>query len=174
MRPLALIFLLASCAAVRAQVQERKMLDRILEPDRTLASPLQEKAYYGGGAGGTDLSKEATVKDFNFIQKFFAKEFNAKQFNATSYWTGDFQFVTKQANIKDSAATDKVFASKSLPVKDARESGKSFGADSAYATRESPMRGKTSQNHLEEVNKGPSQGQMNIDAVRDLLNKPKL
>jgi hypothetical protein len=173
MRPLVLILLLASCAASRAQDQERKMLDRILRPDMALGNSMQSKAYYGGsGGGGVDL-KDANVKDFYFVQKFSSKEFDVRQYSAKSFWSGDFQFSTKAANVKADAAGDKVFASKALPVKDAHEAGKGYAADSrTYATRESPERGKTSQNHLEEMYKGKEQ--MNIDQVRDLLNKPKL
>jgi hypothetical protein len=172
MRPLALILLLASCAALHAQEQERKMLDRILKPDMSLGNPMQSVAYYGG-SGGVTLTKDANVKDFYFIQKFSSRDFDTKQFDAKNFWNGAFQFTTKAANIKDDAPAQKDFATKALPVKDARESAKAYAADSrAYATRESPERGKTSQNHLEETYKGKEQ--MNIDQVRDLLNKPKL
>ena len=149
------------------------MLDRILQPDMTLGNPMQDKAYYGGSGSGVDLSKEANVKDFYFVQKFSSKSFDTRQYEAKNFWQGDFQFATKSANVKADSAAEKVYATKALPVKDAREAGKSYVTDkSAYATRESPERGKTSQNHLDEIYRGKSQ--MNIDQVRDLLNKPKL
>jgi len=172
MRSLVLFLLLASCGVLHAQDQERKMLDRILQPNMTLGNPMQSKAYYGGSSG-VSLTKDANVKDFYFIQKFSSKDFDSKQYEAKNFWSGNFQFATKAANVKTDENAQKVFASKALPVKDARESGKGYAADSrTYATRESPERGKTSQNHLEEMNKGKEQ--MNIDQVRDLLNKPKL
>ena len=145
------------------------MAARLLQPDRTLASPLQSKAYYNG-AGGVDI-KDANVKDFYVYQKFSAKDFNTKQFSAKDFWKGDFQFSTKPAIVKTDSASGKTFGTKSHPIKDAREAGKGFDT-STFATREAPVKGKTSQNHLDEVNKG--QTQMNIDQVRDLLNKPKL
>ena len=149
------------------------MLDRILQPNMTLGNPMQSKAFYGGSSSGASLTKDANVKDFYFIQKFSSKDFDTRQFDAKDFWNGNFQFTTKAATIKDDAAAQKDYATKTLPVKDARGSGKGYAADSrTYATRESPERGKTSQNHLEEVYKGKDQ--MNIDQVRDLLNKPKL
>lgn len=149
------------------------MLDRLLQPDMTLGNPMQDKAYYGGAGAGADLSKDASVKDFYFIQKFSAKAFDTRQFDARDFWQGEFKFVTRDANVKTDAAAEKLYATKAAPVKDAREAGKSYATDNrAYATREAPERGKTSQNHLEEIYKGKEE--MNIDEVRDLLNKPKL
>jgi hypothetical protein len=172
MRPLALILLLASCGVLRAQDQERKLLDRILKPDMTLGYSMQNMAFYGGG-GNVDITKNANVKDFYFIQKFSAKGFDTKQYDAKDFWQGDFQFATKPANIKTDDAAQKTYATKAVPVKDARDAGKTLAtAGQTYATREAPEKGKTSQNHLEEVYKGKEQ--MNIDQVRDLLNKPPL
>jgi hypothetical protein len=173
MRPLVFILLLASCGILRAQEQERKMMDRIMMPDRTLGSPLQSKAYSGGGNGMLEISKDANVKDYYFTRKFSLKAFDTKQFDAKGFWQGEFQFATKPASVKADSAAEKTFATKTIPVKDARESGKEFQAGGeSFATRESPLRGKTSQNHLDEKYKGKEQ--MNIDQVRDLLNKPKL
>lgn len=173
MRLLAILLLLASCGILRAQDQERKLVDRILRPDRTLASPMQNKAFSAGGAGGIDTSKDASVKDFYFVQKFSAKAFDTKQYEAKNFWQGDFQFSTKTATVKTDSAAEKTYGTKAVPVKDAREAGKNFSAGgSTYATREAPQRNKASQNHLDEIYKG--KGQMNIDQVRDLLNKPPL
>jgi len=174
MRPLALILLLASCGVLHAQQQERKLVDRILQPDMTLGNPMQNKAFSGGGGtGGVDTSKNASVKDFYFVQKFSLKAFDTKQYEAKNYWQGDFQFTTKPAAVKADSAAEKSYETKALPVKDAPEAGKGYqDATRGYATREAPERGKTSQSHLDEKFKGGPQ--LNIDEVRDLLNKPKL
>jgi hypothetical protein len=173
MRPLALILLLASCSVLHAQVQERKLIDRILQPDRTLGNPMQNVAFNGGGAGASEFSRQANVKDFYFTQIFSPKSFDTKQYEAKDFWQGDLQFTTKAADVKADAAAEKSFATKALPVKDAREAGKSYDtAKRGFATRNAPAVGKTSQNHLDEMYKGKEQ--MNIDQVRDLLNKPKL
>ena len=174
MRPLPFILLLASCAVLHAQDQERKLVDRILQPDMTLGNPMQNKAFSGGGGtGGVDASKNAYVKDFNFVQKFSPKAYDAKQYDAKNYWQGDFQFTTKPASVKADSANEKSYETKTLPVKDAREAGKGYEtATRTYATREAQERGK-SQNHLDEQYKA-GKSQLNIDQVRDLLNKPKL
>ena len=150
------------------------MVERLLQPDRTMGNAAQNKAYNGGGTGSLDVSKDASVKDFYFVQKFSAKNFDTKSYDSKNFWMGDFQFATKAADVKHDSKADKAFDTKTMPVKDAREAGKVFkDQDSKFATRESPIRGKTSQNHLDETNKGGSE-QMNIDEVRDLLNKPRL
>ncbi len=173
MRPLILLLLLASCGVLHAQVQERKMLDRLLRPDRSISSPMQDMAYNGSAGTGVELKKDANVRDFYFIQKFSPKGYETKDYESKGYWEGDFQFSTKAANVKTDSAAQKTFSTKALPVKDAREAGKLFGSGSqTFATRDAPQRGKTSQNHLDEVYKGKEQ--MNIDQIRDLLNKPKL
>jgi hypothetical protein len=169
MRPLAfLLLLLASSGAVRAQDQERKLMDTILPPDMSLVSSMQGKTFYSGGAGGVDSTKSANVKDFYFTQKFFAKTFETKDFAAKNFWQGDFHFSTKAANVKADSAADKVFDTKAFAVKDANESGKTY-ATRGYATREAIEKGKASQAHLDETYLGKSQ--MNMDEVRDLLNK---
>jgi len=149
------------------------MADRLLQPDMTLANPMQTKAYTGNGSGGVDTSKDAKVKDFNLVEKFSAKAFDTKQFDAKNFWHGDFQFNTKAAAVKADAASEKTYGTKTVPVKDARDSGKNFDAAQRFATRDAPITGKTSQDHLEEKYKG-QKSQMSIDQVRDLLNKPPL
>jgi len=173
MRSPVLILLLASCAFLHAQDQERKLTERLLQPNRTLGSPLQNKAFSnGGGVGGVDTSKGANVKDFPLFKKFSSKAFDTRQFDAKNFWKGDFQFATTPAKVKVRPASQKTFDTKAVPVKDAREAGKGYDSH-AYATREMPEKGKTSQTHLDDVYKG-SHSQMNIDQVRDLLNKPRL
>lgn len=168
MRPLALILLvLASCGVLRAQ--EDPKMESILHPDLNQGSFLQNKTFYSGGASGLDSTKSANVKTFDFVQKFFAKSFETKAFESKDYWQGEFQFTTKAAAVKTSPDADKIFATKSAPVKDATESSKVYDTK-GYATREADEKGKTSQAHLDEVFKG-GKSQMNMDQVRDLLNK---
>ncbi len=169
MRPLALMLLLLGyCGALHAQDQERKLMDTVLPPDVAMVNPMQGKTFYSGGAGGVDSTKSANVKEFYFTQKFFAKAFETKAFAAKDFWQGDFKFSTKAANVKAASEADKVFATKAVDVKAASESGKEY-ATRGYATRESIEKGKTSQAHLDETFLGKSQ--MNMDQVRDLLNK---
>jgi hypothetical protein len=174
MRPLAfLLLLLASCGVLRAQVQERKLVDRLLQPDMSLGNPMQSMAYNGATTGGIEPAKDANVKDFSFIQKFSAKGYDTKDYAAKDYWQGEFQFSTKAAEVKADDAGQKVFATKTVAVKDARESAKGYAAAGQnFATREAAERGKTSQQHLDDIYK--NRPVMSIDEIRDLLNKPKL
>jgi hypothetical protein len=110
------------------------------------------------------------VKSFYFIQKFSAKSYNTKEYNTGDIWQGEFQFTTKAASVKTDNAVGKVYETKAAPVKDASESGKGYEVKT-YATREADEKGKTSQAHLDELYKGKSE--LNIDQVRDLLNKNK-
>ncbi|MGA3171491.1 MAG: hypothetical protein ABSE62_10805 [Chthoniobacteraceae bacterium] len=172
MRPLVLLLLFASCGVLHAQVQEGGLLQRIMTPDRTLANPLQGKSYYGG-AGDIDVSKPAPVKDFFFIQKFSSKSFDTKDYDTGDFWMGEFQFNTKSATVKTDTSADKFFATKTMSVKESEEANKDFLAGkTTFPTHQSGLSGKTSQNHLDEVNKGKEE--MNIDQVRALLNKPRL
>ena len=171
MRSLPLIIvLLLGClvGALRAQEQEHKLMDTITPPNMSEVNPMQEKTFYSGNAGGVDATKSANVKEFYFTQKFFAKTFETKAFAAKSYWQGDFQFATKAANVKAAREADKVYPTKAVDVKAASESGKEY-ATRGYATREAIEKGKTSQAHLDEMYGGKNQ--MNMDQVRDLLNK---
>ena len=171
MRPLVLLLLLlGSCEALHAQQQERKLIDRVLQPDMTLANPMQNMAYNSGGANGLDTTKSASVKDYYFTQTFSPKTFETKDFESKSYWQGDFQFATKPAEVKTSSFAHKLFETKSAEVKDAREAGKSYSENSRqYETREAVERGKTSQAHLNATVLGAPG--MNMDQVRALLNK---
>ena len=167
MRPLVILLLLGTGAALHAQVQEEKLIDRILQPNMNLGNPMQDMTYNSGGGGGLDTTKTAYVKDFDFVQKFTPKTFETKDFASKDYWQGDFQFATKAATVKTDSDQDKIYATKAAPVKEARESGKDYGVKS-YGTREADEKGKTSQNHLNDVY---LKNQMNMDQVRELLNK---
>jgi hypothetical protein len=171
MRSLALILLfLGSCGALHAQDQERKLMDTVLPPDMTMVNPMQGKTFYSGGAAGVDATRSANVKEFYFTQKFFAKTFETKAYVAKDFWQGDFKFSTKAANVKSAYESDKVFATKAVDVKAASESGKVY-ATRGYATREAIEKGKTSQARLDEMYLGKNRNTMNMDEVRDLLNK---
>lgn len=167
------LLLLLPAGLLHAQQQEQKLIDRILKPDTTLASSFQNQTYYAGGAAsGLDISKGASIKDFYFVQKFSPKTFSTKEFSTQNYWQGDFLFPTKAAPVKADSDSSKLFPTKSSPVKDARESSKSYDT-TTYPTRQADERGKTSQAHLEETQKGNPEPQLNMDQVRELLNKNK-
>ncbi|HEX4083766.1 MAG TPA: hypothetical protein VHY22_02555 [Chthoniobacteraceae bacterium] len=175
MRPLLLALLLLIPGLVHAQLQESQLAERLLQPDRTLGNSNQDKTYYGGGTG-LDFSKTANVKQFDFVQKFSPKSFETKAFTAKNFWMGSFKFSTKTASVKTDAQAHQTFATKAAAIKQASEANKSFTTDKgSYSIRDADVtaRGKTSQEHLDELYKGSSKN-MTIDEVRDLLNKPRL
>jgi hypothetical protein len=143
-----LLLLLLSISVLHAQDQERKLIDRVLQPDMSLANPMQSMTYYSGNAGGVDSTKSANVKDFYFTRQFTPKTFETREYSAKNFWQGNFQFTTRAANVKTDSDADKVFATKPAPVKEARESGKGY-ATRGYTTREAMEKGKTSQAHLD-------------------------
>jgi hypothetical protein len=169
MRPLAItLFLLLACrTCALAQVQERGLMDRIMQPDMSMSNGMQDVAYNPGGIN-LDTSQNSTIKSFDFVQKFFPKAYDTKAFDAKDYWQGEFAFTTKAATVKTDSDVGKIYATKAAQVKDATESGKEYGTKE-YATREAIEIGKVSQSHLDEIYKGKAQPSM--DDIRDLLNK---
>lgn len=159
----------ASAPSARAQEQEKKLTQRLMNPDMTLQFTPENKTF-GGGKGYTDPKRgNAVVKDFYFTQRFSPKGFETKKFRSKSFWKGDFKFDTKPANVKTSRDAGKVFETKNAEVKDARESGKKYGTSTFAETRAHIERGKAQGAIDAEQNKGPK----TIDDVRELLNKNK-
>jgi hypothetical protein len=170
MRPLAFAILLLLGLGGVLRAQDDPKMDAILNPDYSAASQFQGKTFYSGGTNSSDSTKSANVKSFYFVQKFSAKSFDTRAFDTRDFWQGEFQFTTKAAAVKTDSAVGKVYETKAAPVKDATESGKGYGVK-GYATREADEKGKTSQAHLDEMYKGKTE--LNINQVRDLLNKNK-
>jgi hypothetical protein len=151
-----------------AQEQEKKLSERIMQPDMTLNAREQSKSF-GGGKGFNSDSK-ANVKEFYFTQHFSAKEFQTKEFRSKNYWAGDFKFQTHEAAfIKEDSADKKQYATKSAEVKDARESGKTYDSRDYAGVRGTQPNGAAQGTLDAEHNKGPK----TIDDVRELLNKNK-
>ena len=165
----ALLALAAFLPAACAQVQEKKLSERIMNPDMTLEYSPQSKSF-GGGKGYQDPKRgNAIVKDFYFTEKYSPKGFATKDFRSKNFSMGDFKFDTKTANVKTSRDAGKAYETKSATVKDARESGKTYGTSTFAQTREHIERGKAQGSLDAEQKKGPK----TIDDVRELLNKNK-
>ena len=75
-------------ACLRAQDQERKLVDRLLRPDMTLQSSEQKKKFI---ADGTSINKKASVGTFYVEKKSNSKtfsgtrEFSTRQFNSQPF-----------------------------------------------------------------------------------------
>ena len=159
----------ALAPAARAQVQEKKLAERLSNPDMTLEFSPANKSF-GSGKGYQDpKGGNSLVKDFYFTRSFSPKGFATRDFQSKNFWMGDFKFGTKTADVKTSRDAGKVFETKGAAVKDARESGKTYGTAPFAGTREHLERGKAQGSLDAEQKKGPK----SIDNVRELLNKSK-
>lgn len=160
---------LAATPRAGAQVQEKKLAERLQNPDMTLEFVPRVKSF-GSGKGYQDpKGGNAGVKEFYFTQRYSAKGFATKDYRAGNFWMGDFKFDTKRADVKASRDAGKTYATKSAEVKEAREGGKTYGTSTFAGTREHIERGKAQGAIDAEQKKGPK----TIDDVRELLNKNK-
>lgn len=161
---------LAGAASARAQQQEGGVMDRILHPDRTLAFEGADKQFATSASFG---GKQATVKTFAFSKTANLKggdgSFNTKAFaQKDRFQTKDFTYRTT-ATTKNFAQTDKTFGTKTMDVKEDRAANKSAPI-SEYVPGEKPYLGRGKrQDDFDDLY---HQKNLNIDQVRQLLNKP--
>jgi hypothetical protein len=170
-RSLALLFCLTLWLPIaRGQEQERKLANRLLEPDMELQNTAQNKKFVADHGGSTD--KRANVGTFYVQKKRTSKgfsntsDFPAGQFDARSSRSGN-----KAANV--SSRTEITNSKRTVPtqdshgVQDAHDSGKVADSRAYSGKRQFVERGK-SQKSLDRQNPP-----MTIDQVRELLNKNK-
>ena len=166
------LLLLGSLAG--AQVQEKKLSDRIMRPDMTLAYPVQGKAFYDGKTFQSSGSPD--TRAFAFSRAFVSKDFSTKTFYGAGSWGGNFKFSTTQANTKGNYEVPNAGTkvdTKTQDVHNASETRRE-SPTRTYATRE--YRGPEAKKLKTELKSEPEVGnmkQMTIDDVRDLLNKNK-
>ena len=155
-----------------AQEQERKLMDRLLKPDASLANPAQNKKFSGEHAASFD--KPVQTKSFYSPRKRAEKTFAETDRAFTPQ-----QFAARHFRAGDSAA---YIASRSQPVKDDKLIALPTVAASTRVAPESnevaPTREYASNRPF--LDKGKSakslQAQnkpLTIEQVRELLNKSK-
>jgi len=166
---LALSLLAIPFCCAQAQQQERKLVDRIMEPDMSLQNDAQSKKFT---ADKTSVNKKANVNSF-YVQKRpttkqFAgsREYSAREFNSRNFEQGD-QAVARHVSSKK--ADDWTFsaASKTADTRTAHDQNKKQASHDYAGNRPYLEQGK-SQKSLNRKNKP-----MSIDEVRELLNKNK-
>ena len=163
------VLLVTVASYVRAQDQERKLLDRLLRPDMTLQSHEQKKKFI---ADGTSINKKASVDTFYVEKKPTSKTFSR---------TGEFS--TRQFNSRPFHGNRSAFKSASQqPVGNSRVA---YSTQTARGSRDAPQSDKKVASRAYAENRpfldhGKSQKSLNrqnapltIDQVRDLLNKNK-
>jgi hypothetical protein len=168
--------LLASCLAlltalscVRAQEQERKLVDRLLRPDMSLQNSGQKKRFI---PDGTSINQKATVGTF-----YIEKKSNSKTFLGTN------EFSTREVNSRSFHGSRSAFKNSSQHVMG--NSGRAYPTQAVLASRHAPQSGKKVSNTAYAENRpflgeGKSQKSLNrqnapltIEQVRELLNKNK-
>lgn len=160
---------LAVClvSTLRAQDQERSLVNRLLKPDTTLQNNAQNKQFR---ADSHSIEKQATVASFYIEKKskpetFTAtRDFNAKNFSSSSYDGGDRtnysadKHTQKVANYSTSAARH--LGNVSYSNKSARS--RDYAAQHPFLDRGKSQKSLNRQNPP-----------MTIEQVRELLNKNK-
>jgi hypothetical protein len=162
--------LIAALCCLRAQDQERKLVDRLLKPDMTLQNDSQNKKFVGDGS--VSINKRANVGTFYLHQKPQSKsfsgtrDFSTTQFYSQTYHGGRTAYeVSSQQTLKNSKAA---YANQTARgVRDAPQSGKKV-ASRAYAGNRPFLDEGKSQKSLNRQNEP-----LTIEQVRELLNKNK-
>ena len=169
----ALIAILGLPVSVRAQQQERKLLDRIQRPNMELTNPMQAKSFEGGGGvkmksasiGKTpyDAGKTANLKEFSGARSFLGIK---------NPWFGNRVFETKAAPLSGAANINSSFQVRDAAVGEFSASDKKARvATSDMNLRPFLIRGNSAQG-LDQISDQISK-EMTIDDIREMLNKPR-
>ncbi len=163
------VLLLVALSCLRAQDQERKLVDRLLRSDMTLQNSEQKKKFT---ADGTSINKKATVGTF-----YVEKKSNSKTFSGTR------ELSTQQFHSQRFHGNRSAFDNSSQQA--VRNSRLAYPTQLASGPRNAPQSDKkvASRAYAENrpfLDQGKSQKSLNrqnapltIDQVRELLNKNK-
>jgi hypothetical protein len=165
-----LVLLTSALWSVRAQDQEKKLLDRLLKPDMTLQNDAQNKKFVGDHSASP--TKRANVGTFYVHQKAHSENFPGTrdlpttQFHSNTYDSGRsaYQMSPYQA-VTNSKFT---YAGQTAPgVHEALQPEKKTDSRAYVGSRMFLEQGK-SQKSLNRHNEP-----LTIEQVRELLNKNK-
>jgi hypothetical protein len=146
-----------------AQEQERKLVDRLLEPNTKLENSEQHKQFTGAG---TMTAKSASARSFYVSNKELSKTFaDTRQFTTRSY--SSRQFGTKDATLPPSHKTGSFATTDARGISTARDASRTYGTRQFAGNRPFLAQGK-SQKALHAQDRP-----LSIDDVRELLNKNK-
>lgn len=165
-----LLGLCLSASIAQAQEQERKLVDRLLSPDTSLANPAQTKKFT---ADRTSTDKKANVGTFYIQQKPSPKSFSTttRDFRAGQFHSRSFAGGQNSANASSRSeianAQHSVSTSSARGVRETHDARKVVDSHNYSGERPFLDRGK-SQKSLDRHNPP-----MTIDEVRELLNKNK-
>lgn len=157
-----------SALAADAQVQERKLLDRLLKPDMSLQNRAQDKQFTPGGA---TLGRQARTKSFRVADRRPEKQLRANRtFTAKDFTAARSRYGAKEAKLPSSPRIAGLDVPYSTPndaaaSRVAPDGAKSVETSGFSETRPFLVRGK-SQKALSAQDRP-----LTIDQVRELLNK---
>jgi hypothetical protein len=154
--------------SARSQEQEKKLEDRLLRPDMTLANPAQNKTFPGAGVMPAD--KQFVAKSFDAGSGRPTKSFfDRKEFSVRDFETSKFGRAERVADTRagPSYANAGFFTAQSSLIRTAPEGGKSAKTRDYPDSRPFLAQG-TRQKILSQQNEP-----LTIDEVRELLNKSK-
>jgi hypothetical protein len=167
-RLIAVCFLFLFLSPVRAQEQERKLIDRLLRPDMSLQNSEQKKKFM---ANKTLVDKPAHVSAFYLQKKSSARDFRA---------TRDFSTQRFAAQSSNSAQAKTANISSRTTPPDARYATPSRKQLSAVHDASKRRQTNTFSGNRPFLDEGKSQKSLSrknppltIEQVRELLNKNK-
>jgi hypothetical protein len=163
------VLLLTAGSCLRAQDQERKLVDRLLRPDMTLQNSEQKKKFI---ADGTSINKKASVGTFYVEKKTSAKtfskqrEFSTRQFNSQPFHgnRSALENSSQQAvgNSRSVYPTQQARSPRNAPQSDKKVPGRAYAENRPFLDEGKAQKSLNRQN-----------SPLTIDQVRELLNKNK-
>jgi hypothetical protein len=161
--------LTAALWCVRAQDQEKKLVDRLLKPDMALQNEAQNKKFIGDGSAS--MNKRANVGTFFVHQKPHSKSFGTRDFSTTQFYSQTYHSKRSAYEVSSDQAlanSKAAYANQTARgVRDASQSKKRV-ASRSYAGNRPFLDQGTNQKSLNRKNEP-----LTIEQVRELLNKNK-
>ena len=153
-----------------AQVQERKLADRLMEPDMSLANSAQDKKFVA--VEGTSVDKKFEAKSFSTGHEANTRSFGGeKSFLSKIFGTRKYARAEAAANAKTNAesayANTKFATHESSLVRQSSDSDKQSKVKDYPDQR--PFLAKGTRQEILSQNDKP----LTIDEVRELLNRNK-
>jgi hypothetical protein len=160
----------AALSCVRAQEQERKLVDRLLRPDMELKNEAQHKKFYADGTAS--INKRATVGTFYVQKKSNSKSFLGignfctRQFNSQPFHNGRGAFNTSSqqamGNSQSSYANQSAHGARDAPQSDKKVAVRTYAENRPFLDEGKSQKSLNRQN-----------APLTIEQVRELLNKNK-
>jgi hypothetical protein len=150
-------------ATARAQEQERKLVNRLLEPNMKLENSQQNRQFTGAGAV---TAKSASTRSYYVSNAKLTKTFtNTPEFTTRSYSTR--QVATRDANLPPP------HGAQTFATADARGISSARGTTTAYSTRQFAGSRPFLDHGKSQKALHAQDHPLSIDDVRELLNKNK-